>query len=60
MLQTCVGFWDGHEMIKMNNLAVGYFPSDTPTIGVYPPPEPPPQAPSNPVPVVIEQFPVSA
>lgn len=28
---------DGRTMIEMNNLAVGYFPSDTPQIGVYPP-----------------------
>jgi hypothetical protein len=28
---------DGRTMIEMNNLAVGYFPSDAPQIGVYPP-----------------------
>jgi hypothetical protein len=32
-----VGCFDGRTMIEMNNLAVGYFPSDTPQIGVYPP-----------------------
>lgn len=40
MLQTNVGFLDGREMIKMNNLAVGYFPSESPELGVYPPPHP--------------------
>ncbi len=33
-----IGFLDGKALIEMNNLAVGYFPSDTPEIGVYPPP----------------------
>ncbi len=42
MLQRNVGSLDGREMIKMNNLAVGYFPGDAPEIGVYPPPEPEP------------------
>ena len=32
------GFLDGNAIIKMNNLAVGYFPVDAPEIGVYPPP----------------------
>ena len=32
-----VGFLDGKTMIEMNNLSVGYFPSETPQIGVYPP-----------------------
>jgi hypothetical protein len=59
MLQLNVGCIDGSEMIRMNNLAVGYFPSDTPAIGVYPPPEPQPQ--SNPVPLQPpEQVPVQA
>ena len=40
MLQRNVGSLDGREMIKMNNLAVGYFPTESPQIGVYPPPEP--------------------
>ncbi len=40
MLQRNVGSLDGREMIKMNNLAVGYFPSDSPEIGVYPLPQP--------------------
>ena len=35
-----VGSIDGKTMIEMNNLAVGYFPSDIPEIGVYPPPVP--------------------
>jgi hypothetical protein len=40
MLQRNVGSIDGGEMIKMNNLAVGYFPSESPEIGVYPLPQP--------------------
>jgi hypothetical protein len=40
MLQLNVGSLDGREMIRMNNLAVGYFPSESPEIGVYPPPQP--------------------
>jgi hypothetical protein len=32
-----VGYLDGKAMIEMNNLAVGYFPNDTPQIGIYPP-----------------------
>jgi len=32
-----IGCLDGRTMIEMNNLAVGYFPSDTPEIGIYPP-----------------------
>jgi hypothetical protein len=40
MLQRSVGSIDGNEMIRMNNLAVGYFPSDSLEIGVYPPPQP--------------------
>ena len=43
MLQRNVGSLDGREMIKMNNLAVGYFPSESPQIGVYPPPQAPPE-----------------
>ena len=43
MLQRSIGFLDGKEMIRMNNLAVGYFPSESPQIGVYPLPEPPQQ-----------------
>ena len=31
-----VGFLDGKTMIEMNNLSVGYFPTSTPEIGVYP------------------------
>jgi hypothetical protein len=31
-----VGFLDGKTMIEMNNLSVGYFPTATPEIGVYP------------------------
>jgi hypothetical protein len=31
-----VGFLDGKTMIEMNNLSVGYFPSSSPEIGVYP------------------------
>lgn len=44
-----VGSLDGAAMIKMNNLAVGYFPIDEPQIGVYPPPVP------DQVPIPIEQ-----
>lgn len=50
MLQRNVGSLDGREMIKMNNLAVGYFPSDSPEIGVYPPPQPEPEPVSVPLP----------
>ena len=35
-----VGYLDGKAMIDTNNQAVGYFPSDTAEIGVYPPPVP--------------------
>jgi hypothetical protein len=35
------GFLNGNSIIKMNNLAVGYFPSETPELGVYPPPSVP-------------------
>ena len=49
MLQRNVGSLDGREMIKMNNLAVGYFPSESPEIGVYPPPQPQ-QVPEQPQP----------
>lgn len=38
MASTGVGFLDGNAIIKMNNLAVGYFPSEEPSIGVYPVP----------------------
>jgi hypothetical protein len=34
-------FLDGNSIIKMNNLAVGYFPTQEPEIGVYPPPHVP-------------------
>jgi hypothetical protein len=34
------GVLDGDAQIQMNNLAVGYFPSETPEIGVYPAPVP--------------------
>ncbi len=40
MLQNSVGLLDGREMIEMNNLAVGYFPTESPEIGIYPPPVP--------------------
>jgi len=33
-----VGVLDGDALITMNNLAVGYFPTECPDIGVYPPP----------------------
>lgn len=39
------GCIDGKALVEMNNLAVGYFPSESPEIGVYPlpsAPEPPP------------------
>ena len=49
------GFLDGNAIIKMNNLAVGYFPSDTPEIGVYPPPSAPPAIPVEQLPQVVEQ-----
>lgn len=52
------GSLDGQSLIEMNNLAVGYFPTET-TIGVYPQPVPQmpqqqeggaqPGAPANPV-----------
>jgi hypothetical protein len=32
-----IGYLDGGTLIEMNNLAVGYFPNDTPQIGIYPP-----------------------
>jgi hypothetical protein len=32
-----IGYLDGKTMIEMNNLAVGYFPSDTSEIGIFPP-----------------------
>ena len=38
MLQNSVGLLDGREMIEMNNLSVGYFPTESPEIGLYPPP----------------------
>lgn len=47
MLQGNVGLLDGREMIRMNNIAVGYFPSDSPEIGLYPPPFPDQQAPTE-------------
>jgi hypothetical protein len=41
MLYTnLVGHLDGNSMIEMNNVSVGYFPSQTPQIGVYPAPTP--------------------
>ncbi len=50
---TGIGSLDGKTMIQMNNLAVGYFPTDCPEIGVYPPPtsQPEPHQPQVPVPV---------
>ena len=49
------GSMDGQSLIEMNNLAVGYFPSEGQAIGVYPqpvvqPPQPqevPTQQPAN-------------
>jgi hypothetical protein len=38
MHSGAVGVFDAKAIIEMNNLAVGYFPSDMPEIGVYPPP----------------------
>ena len=32
------GVLDGDALVAMNNLAVGYFPSETAELGVYPPP----------------------
>jgi hypothetical protein len=32
------GFLDGNSIMKMNNLAVGYFPGEQSEIGIYPPP----------------------
>jgi len=32
------GVLDGSALIEMNNLSVGYFPTEAPEIGVYPPP----------------------
>ena len=48
MYQTSVGLLDGNDMIEMNNLSVGYFPSESPEIGIYPPPVPN-QSPFTPV-----------
>jgi hypothetical protein len=48
--QNSVACLDGQSMIEMNNLAVGYFPSEAPQIGAYPPltvgplPEAPPDS----------------
>ena len=38
MQSNGIGALDGNAIIEMNNLAVGYFPSEAPEIGVYPPP----------------------
>lgn len=60
-MTLCAGCLDGKTMIEMNNLAVGYFPSEGLEVAVYPPPVPEPQ-PQNqprlneqPVPVMVEQ-----
>lgn len=48
------GSLDGQSLIEMNNLAVGYFPTESLEIGVYPPPMPqiqPPQPQENHQPV---------
>jgi hypothetical protein len=47
-----VGYLDGKTMIEMNNLSVGYFPTSTPEIGVYPAPTVEPQRMLIPAPVV--------
>ncbi len=47
------GALDGKTLVEMNNLAVGYFPSQSPEIAVYPPPVP--ELP----PAVEEQAPVT-
>jgi len=39
------GSLDGQSLIEMNNLAVGYFPTESLEVGVYPPPVP--QSPSQ-------------
>jgi hypothetical protein len=54
------GFLDGNSIIKMNNLAVGYFPSETPEIGIYPPPSAPcyPIAEQIEFPMVEQQLPL--
>jgi hypothetical protein len=64
MLQRNIGSIDGRAMIKMNNLAVGYFPADNPEIGVYPPLQPaePPQATEegkDAQPQIIDQIPAA-
>lgn len=46
----CVGCLDAGSMIRMNNLAVGYFPEEGPEIAVYPPPVVPAQPPVTPEP----------
>jgi hypothetical protein len=59
MLYTnLVGHLDGNSMIEMNNLAVGYFPSQTPQIGVYPAPTPA-EVMGTGIVTVVEQEPVS-
>jgi hypothetical protein len=37
MVPNGLGVIDGGALIEMNNLMVGYFPSGTAGIGVYPP-----------------------
>jgi hypothetical protein len=37
MKQMGAGVLDSGAVIEMNNLAVGYFPTHTPEIGIYPP-----------------------
>ncbi len=63
MIQHNVGSIDVNEMIRMNNLAVGYFPTETPEIGVYPPPQPPepsiPEQNPEPVPVPVSSLEMS-
>jgi len=49
------GFLDGNAIIKMNNLAVGYFPPEGPEIGVYPPPSVPCYPADEQLPLTAEQ-----
>jgi hypothetical protein len=49
MLQRNVGSLDGQQMIQLNNIAVGYFPTESPEISVYPLPQPQPEQQPQPV-----------
>ena len=55
MVPNGFGVLDAGALIEMNNLAVGYFPSGTAGIGVYPPLVPQPSLEQERFPTVTEQ-----